>query len=558
MKKLIIAIAGILSLSLVSCADFLDENNKSNAPADTYYTSDAGYESLVNSCYATLRTVFGGNCEIFEAGTDLFQIGKSNLSSNNNGLANYKNLSTADGVVQSFYNNAFSAIKRCNDAIHYSTGHSTTRLAEVRFLRAFYYFQLVQQFGGVALVTDFLDKPISDYPRNTSKEVYSFIISEMEAALPNLAAAGSTPDGRVNKRVANHYLALVYLTRGWDTAAGGTSADFTQAITYATTAINNQALTLPFQGTPSAQGVFWPGNEKNAEIIFAVQYSAASLASTTSGSAQGAYFGAYLGGADASVLDGCPSINTVMQPTAHLYMLLASDPTDTRFSSTFMQTIYGKTATQCSYYSYFKAAPQTKNVTHYYPRPGSTPADVAAWVAADPANRTNAIVHYSGTNATAWPSVLDYGFPNIMKFSDPSATFGQGTSNRDVFLARLAETYLIRAEAEIKADGEGVSTRAMNDINVVRARAGATPITATNATIAYLLDERARELVGEYHRWYDLKRTGALITLAPTYNPDIASVTNMTGNDGQYRILRPIPQSAIALNGVKITQNPGY
>lgn len=80
----------------------------------------------------------------------------------------------------------------------------------------------------------------------------------------------------------------------------------------------------------------------------------------------------------------------------------------------------------------------------------------------------------------------------------------------------------------------------MNDINVVRARAGATPITATNATIAYLLDERARELVGEYHRWYDLKRTGALITLAPTYNPDIASVTNMTGNDGQYRILRPM------------------
>ncbi|MBP1638909.1 MAG: RagB/SusD family protein [Bacteroidetes bacterium] len=557
MKKIIIFLVGILSLSLVSCADFLTENNKSNTTAADYYSTDAGYESLVNACYSNLRTIFGGNCEIFEAGTDLFQIGKSNLSSTNNGLGNYKNLTAADGVVLSFYTNLYSAIKRCNDAIYYNTGHSATRLAEVRFLRAFYYFQLVQQFGGVALVTDYLNKPITDYPRNTTKEVYSFIISEMEAALTNLSAAGSTPDGRVNKRVANHYLALAYLTRGWDSTAGGTSDDFTKAISYATTAINNQGLTLAYEGTVSSQGVFWPGNEKNAEVIFSVQYSSASLASTTSGNAQSNYFGAYLGGSDASVLDGCPSINTSLQPTARLYMLLSADPTDTRFADTFMQTVYGKTATQCSFYSFFKASPQTKNVTHYYPKPGATTTDVAAWVALDPTNRSSTIVHYPGANAISWPSVLDYGYPCIKKFTDPSAAFGQNTSTRDLFLARLAETYLIRAEAEIKLDGEGTSTRAMNDINVVRNRAKATPITVSEATISYLLDERARELAGEYHRWNDLKRTGTLTTLAPL-NPDVSSAVNMTGNDGSYKILRPIPQSAIALNGTSITQNPGY
>jgi len=98
----------------------------------------------------------------------------------------------------------------------------------------------------------------------------------------------------------------------------------------------------------------------------------------------------------------------------------------------------------------------------------------------------------------------------------------------------------------------------MNDINVVRTRAGAANITVASATIDFILDERAREFAGEYNRWYDLKRTGKLVQYVSTYNPDVPSESNMKGNDGNYKILRPIPQDAIGLNSATITQNPGY
>jgi hypothetical protein len=562
MRTIAIAIVGICTLSLVGCSNFLTEQNKSNSTADAYYSSVAGYQSLINACYSTLRDVYGGNTngvingnvEMFSAGTDLFEVGRGNLTSTNNGLGNYLNLTPADGVVSNFYTTVYKSIKRCNDAIHYSTGQSPTSLAEVRFLRAFYYFQLVKQFGDVALVTDYLNKPISDYPRTPAKDVYSFIISEMESVLPTLPA--TSDPGRVNQRVVNHYLALVYLTRGYDATLGGSASDFTKAISYATAAINNQGLTLDYE-----KGVFWPGQDNNSEVIFSVQYSAASLATTTSGNAQGSYFGAYLGGSDGQIGDGMPYENTILEPTARLYTLLSQDPNDKRFAATFMQQVNGTgtpASNKISFYSYFKTTPAITNVMYYYPKPGATQADVNSWVAADPTNRTNAVVVWPGAGGITWQnSTLDKSFPCIKKFSDPSssANFSTTSSTRNIFLARLAETYLIRAEAEINANDP---TDAAKDINVVRARAGAAPITPSQATIDYVLDERARELAGEYHRWEDLKRTGRLTTYVPLYNPNVTSASYMKGNDGNYKILRPIPQSAIALNGVTVTQNPGY
>ncbi|MGC9151623.1 MAG: RagB/SusD family nutrient uptake outer membrane protein [Microbacter sp.] len=565
MKTIVIAIIGIGSLILTGCSNFLTEQNKSNTSTDAYYSTAAGYETLVNACYSTLRDVYGGNTkgsingnvEMFEAGTDLFEIDKrtGNLVSNNNGLGNYMNLTPADNVVANFYTTVYQSIKRCNDAIHYSTGQSTTRLAEVRFLRAFYYFQLVQQFGDVALVTDYLNKPISSYPRTPAKDVYSFIISEMESILPNLPA--TSDPGRVNQRVVNHYLALVYLTRGYDASLGGSPSDFTKAISYATAAINNQGLTLDFE-----KGVFWPGQDNNAEVIFSVQYSAASLPSPTYGNSQGSYYGTYLGGADAITGDGMPYENSMLQPTGRLYLLLNQDPNDKRFSGTFMQMLYGTgtpTSNKISFYSYFKSSPAVKNVMYYYPKLTDTQDSVNAWIAKDPTNRTNAVVKWPGVGAINWQNAnsADKPFPCIKKFSDPSSSayFSTSSSTRNIFLARLAETYLIRAEAEINANDP---TDAAKDINVVRARAGAAPIIPSQATIDFVLDERARELAGEYHRWEDLKRTGRLTTYVPMYNPDVSNASFMKGNDGNYKILRPIPQNAIAVNGATITQNPGY
>jgi hypothetical protein len=105
----------------------------------------------------------------------------------------------------------------------------------------------------------------------------------------------------------------------------------------------------------------------------------------------------------------------------------------------------------------------------------------------------------------------------------------------------------------------------MARINSVRARAEKTPgalqLTDPDAvTIDTILDERALELVGEFHRWFDLKRTGKLVERVMEYNKDVRGNTNaFVGTDGQLKLLRPIPQQALQLNANKdFPQNPGY
>jgi len=550
MKKIILFITIVASLFVTGCSDFLTEDNKSNPDAASFYKTSSGYESLINACYSTLRDVYGDNIEMFVAGTDLFKIGRAGLVSQ--GLGNYQGLTPADNSVKAFYTVVYQSIKRCNDAIYYGQlyNQNKVRIAEMRFLRAYYYFQLVQQFGDVALVTDFYTSPVTSFPRTPASDVYAFIFSEMKAALADLPA---TAANRINQRVVNHYLALAYLTHGYE--AYGASADFQSAVDYATAAINGQALTLPFDGKT---GIFFPGNEKNAEIIFSVQYSATTLASVTLGNSQASSYGAYLGGSDGAVNDGMPYMNTKLKPTMRLYNLLSADPNDKRFAGTFMQELYGVVATgKCSYYSYFKKYDTRTDleVLMYYPKPGATQADIDAWKAINPAKRNAATIKLAGTNN--WEkNDLDKDYPCIKKFSDPDAPFNTTASRRDIFLARLAETYLIRAEAYIKLGGK--QTEAKNDINVIRTRAGAASITESSATIDYILDERAREFAGEYNRWYDLKRTGKLVDYVTLYNPDVPSSGNMKGADGNFKILRPIPQDAIGLNSATITQNPGY
>jgi len=103
-------------------------------------------------------------------------------------------------------------------------------------------------------------------------------------------------------------------------------------------------------------------------------------------------------------------------------------------------------------------------------------------------------------------------------------------------------------------------------INDLRKRPGTiktgyeTDMTVANSdiTVDFILDERARELAGEYVRWTDLKRTHKLVEYATTYNEDGITETNMKGPDGKYKTLRPIPQAAIDLNQTKVDQNPGF
>ena len=175
----------ILSLLLVlvvftGCEDFLEEENKSNIQSDAYYATTEGYEKLVNTSYSSLRDVYSEPW-VFTAGTDLFVEGRD---AQPKGISEYRELTPEEESVENFYRNTYAAIQLCNTALYFNDKAASTstlpeRKGEVQFLRAYYYFLLVQQFGGVSIVTDRFTAPEEQFARNSAEEVYTFIINEM-------------------------------------------------------------------------------------------------------------------------------------------------------------------------------------------------------------------------------------------------------------------------------------------------------------------------------------------------------------------------------------------
>jgi hypothetical protein len=552
MKKNIILCLMLLLSSLSGCKKFLEEENKSNIVSDDYYVTAEGYEKLVNSAYASLRSVYSAPW-LFCAGTDMYVEGRTEQPA---GVSEYQNLNADNAEVQAFYTNTYKAIQLCNTALYFNgvtanTANLPLRKGEMQFLRAYYYFLMVQTFGGVSLVTDRFTAPVEEFKRNSATEVYDFIIKEMNEALA-LVPETTSDFGRVTKRAVRHYLAKVYLTRGYETF--GTAQDFQTAATFADAAINGKTLTTSFEN------LFYPGNEKDAEIIFSIQFDAASLPSaTTGGNTQAGYFGPYGGGSGAT--QGYPYRNYALVPT--LYLFNTFNENDARFDATFMIYLYQR------YYDYYDKSSDraSLNIRFYYKPKWDTSTD-AAWRAADPTHRsTTTIIPYSEVWQASRGTVLDNATPAVKKFDDPKAQFGPATSTRDLFLARLGETYLIAAEAYFKAGNLALAAQRINEVRRRAAKTGKVTnmmITASDVNIDFILDERARELVGEYHRWFDLKRTGTLMARTKLYNRDIKTnwydkgIDPFAGVGGAFKILRPIPSRAIDLNAGAFAQNPGY
>jgi hypothetical protein len=130
------------------------------------------------------------------------------------------------------------------------------------------------------------------------------------------------------------------------------------------------------------------------------------------------------------------------------------------------------------------------------------------------------------------------------------------TYGQNIPVVRLAEMYLIRAEADVRA---GNTSRALQDVNLVRTRSGATPLTAV--TLADVLLERQLELAFEGFRIHDLRRVNGIVIPAVPAQPAVGStpatpfVPAVLASDA--RFILPIPQREIN-NNSNLTQNPGY
>lgn len=552
-------IISLFSVLLFSCEDFLEEENRSNITAENYFVTEGGYESLVNAAYSTLRSTLGnrGNREchwLFCSGVDIWWRGESELVGGTyenrdvySSQLNEYSVDPQNEFVAALYEDLYFAVQTCNTAIARAenvSGMSDSRkeqlVAEVRFLRAFYYYHLVEQWGGVPIVEEEINGAVSHFDRDSEESVYQFIISELESCVGKIPAVAEE-FGRVTEGAVKHMLALAYLTRGY--RSFGSASDFSTAASLADEVINsgNYALQSTFTD------VFDRDNETNSEIILSVQYD---VGPGLEGSGQSRLFGWLLNDKEIGFAFGdlqYPLQYPQFMPSHYLFGLYNTS-IDSRYDATFNSELYATADVPSIGLS-------IGDVRVYFPKPDQpfTTQDSLDYMALHPAAK---IITFNNWTQDIEGIGGSGKFPLVWKFHDPSTT-SVYVSTRDVVLLRLAETYLIAAEAYHKS---GDNSMARDRINSVRVRAAipgnetAMEIQTADVDIDLILDERGRELAGEFKRWYTLKRTGKLVERTLLYN-NLAARDNLLSD---FHRLRPIPQSVIDRDSGEFPQNSGY
>ena len=604
-----------LFLVLSGCKDkFLDEIPKSTLTTDVYYKTEAGFEDLVRSCYPLLRNIHQNRVLVLN-GTDLFSSQGGWNPSAVNGKENQPSLydvydarfNAALPEIQSLWQLLYAEIARTNTVVSRADGITTmaaslkdTRISEAKFLRALCLFYAVQQWGDIPMPLVEVTTPSKDFPRIAAADVYKQIITDLldcEAKLP----ATASNYGRITKGGAQFLLSRVYLTRGWNynSSLGGTNADFDLALQYADKVIEVYPLAANYKdlfptrtNNPLTQ---YAGaqNDKNAEIIFAVQYNSDILTNKTDaafnpdpagGNDLHSKFGpsgeGFIGSKGRTTdYNRCLGVHQINTATYRFF-----DPdNDTRYAHNFVSIGYALSAVKD-----FKPLPLSNanlkvnyaaGDTVLFCRPWNKPATTLAERGIDLGGKKNYAVVNTEEFGGGYPidnSGLNVQAPLMWKFWQPGIPYGDayGTFNECVF--RSAEAYLIAAEAIVKgAKGGKLGTadvyynkildRALGTKKGTDPQCAAAPqdqkslatasyrATVSNITVDLILDERAREFMGEYSRWFDLKRTGKLVERVKKYNP---WVKGQAIADKHY--LRPIPQGEIDLSFPAMKQNAGY
>ncbi|RYZ24843.1 MAG: hypothetical protein EOO10_19795, partial [Chitinophagaceae bacterium] len=307
--KIFWMMAGTLAIVSVSCKKFIKEELVTTLTED-YYKTDAGLEDLVKSAYAPLQWKYTGeqSYAMYNFGVDEFREGDQ---FNNVRYNDYDaNLNSNDAFVNDLWTNNYAGIRRCNQGIEmisqFNDGTSKLlgtaaqkelRIAELKALRGYYYFQMVQQFGGIPLITAVPGKPQYEFPRASVAQVYDQIINDFKSAGPSLPWRYTGVDrGRATRAMAYHFLAKAYLTRGSAVteARGQKPTDMDSVIFYANDVIVNSGHTLEADygnlfnaaypdgripplgengAPPTGSKAKIDANNASNEIIFAAQFS---------------------------------------------------------------------------------------------------------------------------------------------------------------------------------------------------------------------------------------------------------------------------------------------
>lgn len=557
--KSIFLVLCLMGLFTQSCEDYLEEELISDVSAGSYYTTVQGFEDAVKATYSWMKPFFG-----VERGFTMTVFGTDTYTNGSDG--NHKSLNIYNGDLnpqQSFVRdtwrdlyrgiNQANAVLNRGQEIDLPEEEKNQRFGEVRFLRALYYYMLVATYGDVHLTLEETEGIEVEANRTPQSEVYSqAIVPDLEFAISVLPDEQSDY-GRATKPAAEFLLAKVLLRRSYQSFAEGN--DVSTAEQLMTNVIENYNFDL----LDDFGDVFELGNEENEEVIFAVQNSKTQVDEGLDGNGNRGHLYFLmeydvLPGMTRDIENGRPWKR--FRPTPFLLSLWDRD-IDSRYEKSFKHVWFANTSGNIPTWTQEEASAGLVDAA-LVGEPKFMVGDTAVYIPGPEVEKDWDQDRQARTRYGVWTSdeYNERRYPTLNKWLDNTRPNRQHTQGqRDLTLMRLADAYLIRAEARLLQSNAG---SAADDINVVRRR-GAQPgqeaameITAAEVDIDFILDERARELVGEGHRWWDLTRTGKLIERVQLYNPQGGP------NIQDFHVLRPIPQQQIDRTLGGYPQNPGY
>lgn len=556
MKKYIrIVICACLLTIANACDDsFLDEKVLDKY-APSSLNDKLGFEAAVVGIHQHFGTLLKTTNDqtligIWHLGTDIVWAPAGRSNGDARPYFDYTQLTSADNASLKVWRYLYKLISNANILIQGATIGNVSGLtqaekdgynAEARFFRAYAYEMLVTLYGGVPLVTEPLTSPRTDFVRASVADVNNLIKEDLLFAVTNLPNIGQAIGGRANKAMARQLLATTYLRMGENASAEAQCNEIINGNSGSLSLVTTRFGTKANQpGNPFAD-MFIYGNQRrsqgNNEVIWALENENPTDKPYSSDSPQQrrVWGGGYYDVAGMLPADsmGGRGIARVRLNNWVLYKLYGDG--DVRNSKYNIRRNWYFNNTDAKYDAIRGDAVPYGVDTEFTLSDGSKIKVLAA--------------------DTVWRLA-----PYTTKWDqfDSRDTFGYGMW-KDFILMRLGETYLLRAEARFK---QGNSTGAAEDINVIRNRANATPVDAGDVTMNYILDERARELLGEENRRMTLVRTGTLVDRATTLNgvgPLAGGNIETTNGLTSKHLLMPIPQAEIDLNkDAVLEQNPGY
>lgn len=589
MKKqiFIFTIISIFLPILNSCEDYLKEEHVSGI-GFSYYDNENGIEDLLRSAYVPLRT-WGGTelgLRLSNSGTDIWEF--SEVTSGREFQLYTSDLNSSNGNFIGIWSAFYRGINRCNIVINRipdikdASGFlrndegKNKRIGEAKFLRGYYYFMLVQMYGRIPLLLDENIGVLTDISRSEVSYIYNVIISDLRFAAQYLPEIQSE-QARPTQSAANQLLAKVYLTRGIAEIEkrGKKPTDMDSAAYYAENVINFKGdLLIDYHDVRRVD------NENNKEVIFAVQYTTNELYNGGGNNSHLFFQANYIEYPGLAMDLAYGRIWARVKPTDYLFSLYDLK-NDSRFYKQYQTVWY------CNH---------TANIPTWTEKNAPSPdligqkkfgiGDTALYITMNVVESESEIGSkpYGWVPRNKWRKWI---YPSYRYHLDPyRSSVATTVGTREFVLMWYSESFLIAAEAYGR---KGDYNKAVEYINAVRRRAAYKEgeekpkqfyttdggnytdlFKSTESTMEitvneinspqklrdFILEERAREFVGDYERFFDLVRTETFYDRITLYNK--LAVVNVK----PWHKLRPIPQEHIDLISNPGTheeeQNEGY